>query len=215
MNCYYIHFKGPLAKALASTSELFERRFIADNSMTLAAKAATSDPLILAQPFEYSLTQTYNLIFAHNRDPFFAIMHDDAEVLDRAAIASWIARTPAIDGKWHVSLTNAESLAIFSASAHAEIGPYDSNLFDYFMDVDYAIRASHLGYGALSDPVLAAAVSHIPNFTPNAFPLRMLTGKIRWTYAELYMELKWGRFSWGGRGDGVPYSVEFNGALAK
>jgi hypothetical protein len=211
MNCYYIHFKGPLVNALKSSEGLFDNRFVVDNSMSLFEDAFALGVVVLDQPFEYTLTQAYNFIFAHNRDPFFAIMHDDAEVLDRAAIASWIARTPAIDGKWYVSLTNLEALAIFSASAHAAIGPYDTNLFDYFMDMDYAIRASHLGYAGIGNPELAAAVSHLPNYTANAFPLRALTSKIRWTYAELYMELKWGRY----RGGETPYAVEFNGALAR
>ena len=141
------------------------------------------------------LTASQSLNLMHklakqSRVPFYFFMHNDAEAGPETIGDLYeLALRKCSRNKWGVIFTNYDALAAFNTEAFDAVGPWDTNLPQYFTDNDMYRRLRMAGYEMLESNL---PVNHVGSQTLHADPSHLLIHRISFPIYEKYYTAKWG-----------------------
>ncbi len=139
-------------------------------------------------------SQTLNLMQAIAIDrkvPFYFFMHNDTEAGPETVekLYEMAMHKCSTDPKWGVIFTLYDTLAAYHTAAFDAVGPWDTNLPQYFTDNDMYRRLRLAGY-ELSESNLP--VTHVGSQTIHSDPIRKLVNDITFPIYTRYYAAKWG-----------------------
>jgi hypothetical protein len=200
-----------LRRAIESVKPLWRHTVIVDNSETGLIPSAWPTEVI-APHVPLSFSQTMNLLqrLAAQRgcDVLF-YMHNDAEpgsgTPERllAAVEEALVSRP----RWGVAFTHYDALAAANMAMVRDVGPWDTNLPQYFSDNDYYRRIRLAGWEVMETGL---PVTHLEggSSTIKSDARRLLLNSVTFPLYERYYVVKWG-----GPPERETYRRAFNGAL--
>jgi hypothetical protein len=107
--------------------------------------------------------------------------------------------------KWGAIFTHYDAFVALNVAAYKAVGPWDTNLPQYFSDCDYYRRLRLAGYETLESG-LGDRVKHTPSQTINSDPkLKFLNGITFPLYRQYYIA------KWGGEPGKERFSIAFDG----
>lgn len=180
-----------LLKAVASANRYAKTMPITLNNSG-AQFAGQSPTLTPDVPLSASQTLNWMHRLAKAYDvPFYFFMHNDAEAGPETVgkLYGMAAGKCERSEKWGVIFTLYDTLAAFSTAAFDEVGPWDTNLPQYFTDNDMYRRMRLAGY-ELAESHLP--VKHEGSQTINSDPLRKRINDITFPIYTRYYAEKWG-----------------------
>ncbi len=133
--------------------------------------------------------------------------HNDAEAVEETA-ERFLARIYQLcrsERRWAVLLTHYDFISAYRTAAVKEIGPWDQNFPNYFVDVDWFHRMRLAGFETVESGL---KVNHLEggSRTINSDPVRLAANRHFFPAAAAYYKEKWG-----GEPGKETFSRPFNG----
>jgi glycosyltransferase involved in cell wall biosynthesis len=186
-----------LRKAVESVKELNPK--VVDNSpdRTCASEVLIERP---CQPLTFAQTMNFGLSrAAEDNRKYCLFMHSDASAVNGTGMELLERCRAADDGvngysahygsKWGGIFTNYDAFVAFNVAACKAIGPWDTNLPQYFADNDYYRRMKLAGYAMLESGL---EVNHTPSQTINSDPKLKFLNSVTFPLYRQYYTQKWG-----------------------
>jgi hypothetical protein len=199
----YVNRKDLLYKALDSIKPYLEQTVVIDNSDLCDLrddKHVKSLVTVYEPPIPLTFTQKMNFMqqkAKENNCEVVMYMHNDAEAKPSTpeALLSLIENLNREERKWGVIFTNFDILSAFNMEVVEKIGPWDTNLPQYFSDIDYYRRIRLAGYEHIWSDL---PVDHHNNgmSTLKSDQYRKVVNEITWPLFERYYITKWGLKEW-------------------
>lgn len=212
----YVNRPDLLRRAVDSVRSLWPHAVILDNSDTAElGRDSASWPIPIRRaaagvPLSFSQSMNHLLALAAESDcAALLFMHNDAEAAEGTpeALLREVERAEAAGRNWGVAFTNYDTLAAIRLKAANRIGPWDTNLPQYFADNDYYRRLRLAGWEAI-ETKLPVLHHNDASSTIKSDPRRnFLNGVTFPLYAEYY------RRKWGGEPGGEKFTQPFDGRL--
>ncbi len=198
----YVNRPDLLRLAVNSIQPMWPHTFLLDNSETgeiernkrewpVAVRRATPG-------LSLSFAESMNVIGQAARDAgcaFYFFMHNDAEAHAETAqrFLSLIEEAQKADRKWGVAFTHYDTFAALNMEAVNRIGPWDTNLPQYFSDNDYYRRMRLAGYEIIDTGL---PVTHHANAsaTIKSDAKRGFLNSITFPLYREYYRRKWGAY---------------------
>jgi hypothetical protein len=195
----YVNRPDLLKLALSGVRAMWPWTTIIDNSDRadlLSAQSSWPAPIFRVPGLPLTLSQTMNLLQAkaveQNCEAWF-FLHSDAEPAGQAAeiLLDQARRAFQKKKRWGVIFTKYDTFCCFNVSALAAVGPWDTNLPQYFADNDYYRRMRLAGYEILETGL---EVTHHEggSSTLKSDPIRTHLNGVTFPLYQKYYEAKWG-----------------------
>jgi hypothetical protein len=195
----YVNRPDLLRLALNSVRTLWPWTIIIDNSDTPELRIFQGSwpvPIFRVPGLPLTLSQTMNLLQAkaleQNCKAWF-FMHSDAELAPQTAEILLGEARQAFDEKesWGVIFTKYDTFCCFNVSAMSAVGPWDTNLPQYFADNDYYRRVELAGYKIFE---VGMGVTHHEggSCTLRSDPMRTRLNGVTFPLYQKYYEATWG-----------------------
>jgi hypothetical protein len=195
----YVNRPDLLRLALNSVKVMWPWTIIIDNSDR--ADLWTSQdlwpvPIFRVLGLPLTLSQTMNLLQAkavEQNCQAWLFLHSDAEPAAHTAeiLLDEARRALQEQESWGVIFTKYDTFCCFNVSAMAAVGPWDTNLPQYFADNDYYRRLELAGYKIFE---VGMEVTHHEggSCTLKSDPIRAHLNGVTFPLYQKYYEAKWG-----------------------
>jgi hypothetical protein len=123
--------------------------------------------------------------------PFCVSMHNDAIIPDGACekLLDYARDIDSQTRPWGVIFTHYDVLCVINPKVYEDIGGYDTNLPQYFLDNDYFYRMELAGWERLNSGI---EVGHAGSQTINSDPYLRHVNGVTFPLYEQYYRAKWG-----------------------
>lgn len=200
----YVNRPDLLYKAIYSIPSYWPHLVVVDNSPERDLRKETWIPksiTVYEPPVPLTFSQKMNLMQNLAREKKCDVvmyMHNDAEAHEGTpeAVLSLIESLNREGRKWGAIFTNFDILSAFNMEAVNAVGPWDTNLPQYFSDVDFYRRIVHAGYEHIWTGL---GVTHHNDgmMTLKSDDYLRTVNQVTWPLYQEYFEAKWGlTFKW-------------------
>lgn len=194
---FHVNREDLLLKAIDSVPELHSQLTVVDNSWEGIEYDLTDIyPKIRVEkpPVPLSASQSINMALVEGKRAgckFVLIMHEDAEAVDGSGgkLVEFTRGLEQEGRRWGVVFTAYDCLASLSVTATDEVGMWDQNLPQYYVDNDMYRRLALAGYEKVESQL---PVHHEPSQTLKSDPERQVINRVTFPLYGAYYAAKWG-----------------------